>query len=321
MSTGIKPSPRSLPATPWGILPPRLRVLYVTTPSRTGAWLAEAFAGDSACEVQLEEAHGATAGFEQLREVLFDAVLVSHQPGQLDALAFVDGLRAGGAEEPLLVLGQPSEQEMSALCYEAGADGYICVNTATTRCVLWIVARATERHQLIRENRRLQQAERHRQQFEQHEAEHLLSEQRGLARDSQGPCDADDGESKTAISAGLGDRIANAPETPKLAGPLREHYREMLRAHVIMGSGNLAAEMGELAEMLATARATAPQTMQLHVQVLEELVHGLGNRSARHVLSRADLLLLDVLVHLAERYRIRSDEGAAIGPPAAAPEH
>jgi DNA-binding NarL/FixJ family response regulator len=296
-------------------------VWYVTTASRTGAWLAEAFAGDSACEVQLEEAHGAAAGFERLREVLFDAVLVSHQPGQLDALAFVDGLRAGGAEEPLLVLGQPSEQEMSALCYEVGADAYICVNTATTRCVLWIVARATERHQLIRENRRLQHAERHRLQFEQHEAERLLSEQRGLARDSQGSCELDSGDSNTAISAGLGDRIARAPDAPQLAEPLRLHYREMLRAHVIMGSGNLAGEMGELAEMLATARATAPQTMRLHVQVLEELVHGLGNRSARHVLSRADLLLLDVLVHLAERYRLHAEEAAPPDPPATAPEH
>jgi hypothetical protein len=79
--------------------------------------------------------------------------------------------------------------------------------------------------------------------------------------------------------------------------------------------------MGELAEMLATARATAPQTMRLHVQVLEELVHGLGNRSARHVLSRADLLLLDVLVHLAERYRLHAEEAAPPDPPATAPEH
>ncbi|MEX2114350.1 MAG: hypothetical protein WD845_14245 [Pirellulales bacterium] len=310
MSTSVKHSPRTLPATPWGILPPRMRVLYVTTPLRTGGWLAEAFASDSACAMHLEEAHGATAGLERLREVVFDAVLVSHQPGQLDALAFVDGLRAGGAEEPLVVLGQPSEQELSALCYEVGADAYVCVNTATTRSVLWIVARATERHHLIRENRRLLQAERHRLQFEQHEAQRLLTEQRGLARDSQGACDED---SATCEAGFLGSRAARVCDAPPLAEPLRDHYREMLRAHVIMGSGNLTSEMGELAEMLAGARATAPQTMQLHVQVLEELVQGLGNRSARHVLSRADLLLLEVLVHLAERYRLRADATAAVG--------
>src|SRR6202043_576546 len=109
---------RSLPATPWGLLPPRMRVLHITTPRRTGAWLAEAFASDSACEVTLEVATGAAAGLARLRETVYDAVLVSHEPGELDALNLLDGLRAGGAEEPLIVLGQPSEQELAALCYE-----------------------------------------------------------------------------------------------------------------------------------------------------------------------------------------------------------
>src|SRR6478672_4414921 len=143
MRTTSKESTRSLPATPWGILPPRMSVLYVGTSRRTGSWLAEAFAGDSACQVTVEEVVGAAAGLARLREQAFDALLVTHEPAELDALAFLDALRAGGSEEPLLVLGQPSEQEMAALCYEAGADAYVCVNTATTRTLLWIVARAT----------------------------------------------------------------------------------------------------------------------------------------------------------------------------------
>ena len=48
--------------------------------------------------------------------------------------------------------------------------------------------------------------------------------------------------------------------------------------------------------------------MQLHVSVLEELVQGLGNRSARHVINRADLLVLEVMGHLADGYRQRYDE-------------
>ena len=38
--------------------------------------------------------------------------------------------------------------------------------------------------------------------------------------------------------------------------------------------------------------------MQLHLHVLEELVHGLGARSTRHVMTRAGLLALEVTVHL-----------------------
>jgi len=45
--------------------------------------------------------------------------------------------------------------------------------------------------------------------------------------------------------------------------------------------------------------------MNLHLHVLEELVRGLGSRSTRHVMTRADLLALEVMVHLAEGYRQR----------------
>jgi hypothetical protein len=71
-----------------------MKVLYVTTLQRTGGWLAEAFAADSASDIQLEEAIGVTAGLAQLRDQVFDAVLVSHEPGCLDALDFVEGLPA-----------------------------------------------------------------------------------------------------------------------------------------------------------------------------------------------------------------------------------
>ena len=83
------------------------------------------------------------------------------------------------------------------------------------------------------------------------------------------------------------------------------HYREMLRAYVVMGAGNLADEMAALGQLLADAGVSAQQTMHLHVHVLEELVGSLGNRSARHVMKRADLLVLEVMAHLADGYRRR----------------
>jgi hypothetical protein len=212
-----------------------------------------------------------------LRDATFDAVLVSHEPGLLDALSLVDGLRGGGSEEPLIVLGETSDQEMAAQCYEAGADGYVCLRTATTRSVLWMVARAVERHQLLRENRHLRQTARHRTQFEHQEADRLLAEQWVLAGHE-----------------GSGEELPVA---------LRQHYCELLKAQVVMGTGNLGMELSQLAKKLAAESASGPQTVELHVGVLEELVRGLGNRSARHVMSRADLLLLELLVQLAEQYR------------------
>jgi hypothetical protein len=102
-------------------------------------------------------------------------------------------------------------------------------------------------------------------------------------------------------------------EESSLAGlptELAEHYRELLRAYVIMGSGNLACELTRLADLLATAGITPQQTMGLHLHVLEELVHGLGARSTRHVMTRADLLVMEIMIHLAEGYRRRYLERA-----------
>jgi DNA-binding NarL/FixJ family response regulator len=290
----------------WQSLPARMRVLYITTYHRTGGWLAEAFAADSAVDVVLEEAVGVTAGLARLRDEAFDAVLVSHEPAELDALDLLEGLRTGGTEEPLIVMGAQSEQELAPLCYEVGADAYVCVNATTTRNLIWIVARAVERHRLVRDNRRLAQAEQHRLRLEHEEAQRLLEEQRGLIRDLEALQDSGGEPRETGPSAHATISRHAAVETPiELPEQLGHHYRELLRAYVIMGSGNLASEMSVLAELLVSAGVSARQTLQLHLQVLEELVRGLGSRSARHVMTRADLLVLEVMVHLSEGYRER----------------
>jgi len=167
-------------AVPWGMIPPTLRVLYITSRQRTGGWLAEAFAADSASEILLDQVIGSAAGMSRLRDETFDAVLVSDVPGELDAMELIEGYRAGGAEEPIIVLGTQSEQEMSIVCYEVGADAYVCVNTTTTRNLIWVVVRAVQRHQMVRENRRLKQTEQARLQREHEEAERLLEQQRVL---------------------------------------------------------------------------------------------------------------------------------------------
>jgi DNA-binding response OmpR family regulator len=285
-----------LPATPWGLLPPRMRVLFITGAGRTGGWLAEAFAADSASEVLLDEILGVQNGLARLRDELYDAVLVSHGSDDLDALDLLDAIRAGSSDEqPIVILGDQSEQEMSTYCYEAGGDAYVCVDTTTTRSLIWIVARAMERNQLIADNRRLQQEQRNRLKREHEEAERLLAQQRAMVADLERIC-----------QSGLDGPKGREPDLPQ---SLLDHYRELLRAYVIMGSGNLSEEMNRLADLLAWAHLSAQQAMQLHLFVLEELVRGLGSRSARHVMNRADMLILEVMIHLADRYRTRYMEG------------
>jgi len=295
--------------TPIGGLPARMKVLYITTPRRTGDWLAEAFATDSASRILLKEVVGESAGLERLRDEVFDAVLLSHEPGELDALDLVEGLRAGGNEEPMILLGRESPQHLEALCYEVGADDYCCVSETTVRGLLWKFARAIEQLQLRRENRRLVQAERQRLQQEHQEAERLLDQQRALITDLQGLSEGGvvaDSEESASVEGCLAQTATIRIDSPdSLPTPLIAHYRELLRTYVIMGVGNLTQEMAELAELLAMSGVSAQRAMQLHVWVLEELVQGLGTRSARHVMNRADLLVLEMLGHLADGYRRR----------------
>lgn len=304
-SSAVKP-PRSAPAAvPLGTLPTQMRLLYIATHQRTGAWLAEAFAHDSATEVSLDEALGMTHGLALLREEAYDAVLVSHEPGLLDALELTEALRAGGSDEPLILLGAQSEQELAPAAFEAGADAYVCVHTTTTRSLIWITARAMERHRLIRDNRRLSQAEQHRLQSEHVETQRLLDEQRSLLRDLESLTRG--APAAPAIERRRRDAADDVRATflVDLPPALVRHYHELMRSYVIMGSGNLGDDMARMAELMADAEITAPETMQLHVCVLEEMVRGLGSRSARHVMSRADLLILEVMVHLSEVYRRR----------------
>ncbi len=296
--------PHSTNRDPRPSIPGRLKVLYVTTLHRSSQWLTEAFASDSAAVVVVKETVGVTAGLALLRDEVFDVVVVYHEPGVLDALDFVEGLRTGGHEEPMIVLGDEPPQSFEALVYEVGGDAYCSMKQTTTRSLLWEFSRAIRRYEMVRENRRLVEAERQRLASEHAEAERLLAEQRSLLGELES-IDGGDVADTEVLGTDLG--VANAASTYRHPMPasLVSHYRSLLQTYVVMGSGNLSDEMDALAEVLIDGQVSAQQVMQLHVEVLECMIHGLGRRSARHVMNRADLLVLEVTVHLAEGYRLR----------------
>lgn len=301
MNSASRERTDELPATPWGELPPRMRVLFIAGTARTAGWLAEAFAADMATAIELCEATGVAAGLAQLRDELFDAVLISHEGEGLDALALLDAVRAGSCDEqPIVVLGSQSSEEMTPLCYEAGADDYVCTLSTTTRTLIWKVARAVERHRLLAKNRRLENEHQHRLRIDQDEAIRLLGHQRGLL------ANVDRQRRESAEARGdLALEENDFSNCPNLPDSLVGHYRELLRAYVIMGSGNLSQELSRLADLLTSAAVTATQAMQLHLFVLEDVIRGLGSRSARHVTNRANLLVMELIVNLSEGYRDR----------------
>jgi len=85
---------------------------------------------------------------------------------------------------------------------------------------------------------------------------------------------------------------------------------------VLMGSGSIASEISEMADRIVATRIPPHEALQLHLRSVEGLVKGLGNRSARHVMARADLLAVEMMTHLA--HRSQGTTGAAATTSAAA---
>lgn len=290
-----------LPQAPWGALPRAVRVLYVTTSGEPADWLRELLGADNCLCVEMEEVFGVNAALARLRKESFDAVLVHHLPGKLDALTFVEAHRASGAANAVLVFSDQPEQEFAPLAYEVGADVYLHIASAGPRQVIWLLARAIEWHRLVSENHRLTQCERQRLRLEHGEAERLLAQQRGLVTGLEDVARSNSIVAKTDHEPG---RSASANDAPlDVPGSLVNHYTDLLRAHVIMGSGNLAWETAAVVDALEKLNLPIPRVMQLHLHAVEATLRGLGSRSSRHVMSRADLLVLEIMTQLAERYR------------------
>ena len=272
-------------------------MLYVTTGDHPTAWLRECFASDTATDITVHEALGSGEGLASLREASFDAVVVRHHPPDLDAIAFVEAMRASGAEDALVVVGHLSDEDSAFLCCEAGADEYLPLELATPRRLFWVVARAIEWRRVARENRRLGEQERHRLRLEHGEAERLLAQQRDLINGLE------ELTRTSPLEPTIGPAGEPAPIPLDVPSSLVGHYVGLLRAQIIMGSGNLAAETSAVVDSLHALRLPVARVMQVHLHALETTLRGLGSRSSRHVMARADLLVLEVMMQLAERYR------------------
>ena len=164
---------------------------------------------------------------------------------------------------------------MADVCYEHGADGYVCINSATTRSLVWQIVRAAERYRLQTENRRLRRLEQNLRQHEQQEALETLSQIQAIAHDGSG------------LQADPSDLLVS-------------EIRETLRAYIIMGSGSLHADAQQLVELSIQLGCDARCVLTAITRAVEEMLRGLGRRSARHVMHRAHLLTIELMTRLAE---------------------
>ena len=228
-------------------------------------------------------------------------------------LALVLAVRGAGCDDPILMLAEEPDDAQWKAAHAACADVLVTRRGWDSPALVPAVARAMERAHLLRENQRFTAADRRRLVRERDEAENLLLQQRQIleALEKQSAID-----SIADAASGMAHQETRAP-AGSLPADVETYYQELLRTYVIMGSGNLGTEIGKLVAFLACAELSPRQALELHLQRVEQLVRGLGNRSTRHVMARADLLALELMIHLGEHYQRRgwgmSRDGGAAG--------
>ena len=240
---------------------------------------------------------------EALREESHDCLLVADDQaaGSFDALEAVNAVRAAGYDDPIVLLAQSATDELWLRATELQCTVLTSPGSWESRALVPMILTEVRRSELQRDNYRLTLAQHRRLLRERDETEYLLDQQRQILQELHGlveQCDTDD----AAAAATSGDPPGTTPDVVSSEEVCR-FYDELLRTHVMMGSGRLSSEITRLVELFATARVSPRDALGMHLQRVEKLVRGLGSRSSRHVLSRADLLALELIIQLGECYR------------------
>ncbi|MCP4193984.1 MAG: response regulator [Planctomycetaceae bacterium] len=229
----------------------------------------------------LTETPSLTLALEKLREETFDAVLLDTDADSRDCQSLIDAIRAGSHDhQAVILLGEETDSPLATHCYESGADGFVAVQTTIPRELIWQIARAAERGQLRAENWNLRRRQQRLQSMESDEVLRLTAELESIIR--------------------LGAPITELDHHSCSADDqwLERELRELIQAHVIMGSGNLRQEMDRFLDQLHQSHLTRYSVMTKYTTVLRSVLEDLGSRSSRHVYNRGNLLLLDLILKL-----------------------
>jgi DNA-binding NarL/FixJ family response regulator len=289
-------------------LPTRLRLLCIGSVEPSWVSLTLQLDALGCVEPNFKWVSTANDALALLRDESFDCLLVRtnlgrHGPVE-DGLSLARGIRAGGCADPLVIVTLSTNDDTWAEALKMNVDLLVSAKGWESSALVPAIQRAVERGRLFHEIDRLTAADRRRLVRERDEADYLLQQQRQILAAFERLEEHDQNEGGVPL-----DNAALSPVGRRHAASIPlpvefdEYYQELLRTYVIMGSGNLVAEIMKLADLLSQAGFAPQQVLDLHLARVERLVGGLGNRSTRHVMARADLLALELMIHLGESYR------------------
>lgn len=302
-----------LSAPPASGLPPEFRLLCVgpTEPDWIGLTLQLDAVGCH--DPKFKWVSTASETMTLLRKETFDCIVIECWSTSLDdvrwdAPALLSAIRASGCSDPVVLLtGEPDDGLTVEAC---NAHCEILVSKAvwSSRALVNVIQQSIKLMETSRQNHHHVVANHRRLVRERNEADHLLRQQRDIISEleaitmgvSEQQDDGDHVQSATGDDSPLPIR---KKQTIQIPDKIKTYYHELLRTYVIMGSGNLVGEIAQLASVLAEVGLSPRDTLSLHLEQVERLVSGLGNRSSRHVMSRADLLALELVIHIGECYQ------------------
>jgi len=313
-----KSSPRKSSPFDENTFPARLRLLCIGPQEPNWISLTLKLDAEGCLEPQFRWVSTSTEAIALLREESFDCILLEHLTLMPDPLTgksqyqpdlLIRAIRASGCDDPILVLSTSLRDENWIQYCKLDCEVLVSGQTWESQALVTMIEKSMNRVDLLRANHQFEITHHRRLIRERDEADHLLSEQRkilealgDLVQDERGEHRSADVESPKESHSLQQTKLRHSITIPE---SVRDFYQELLRTYVIMGSGNLGDEIGELAELICMAGLDPQEALELHLERVETLVNGLGNRSARHVMSRADLLALELMIHLAESYQKR----------------
>jgi hypothetical protein len=292
-------------ALPQSGLPDRFRMLCVGP--KEPDWIGMALQLDAAgChDPRLRWASTSAEAMTILRSETFECLVVAEDKraegsaaengSKWDAVGLIQAIRASGCDDPLIYLSAVADDRATTTVCHLRCDWLVSESVWNSQALITVIQRAIQNTDTVRQNHQLAVANHRRLVRERDEADQLLRQQRDIISELEA----------LAHRRPMTDENGNETKQPVIPIPeeIKRFYQELLRTYVIMGSGNLGGEIGELAKILAELRLSPRDTLGLHLERVEELVRGLGNRSTRHVMARADLLAIELIIHLGECYQ------------------
>lgn len=274
-------------------LPMQLRVLCYSLTEPSWDRLAVRLQESGCREPRFQWTDNARQSLVRLRAESFDLVLAfveSHdQEAMRNTLSIAQAMRTSGQDDAFLIVTDSCRDSDASQLLGLNCELLVTDGLWASGAVLPAICKAVAQVDVQRDNQRLGTAHHRRVMLERDEALRLLQQQREMIEARQ-------------FAPGHSESERAEPVPDSVLESIQPLYDELLRTFVIMGSGSLETEIADLVELMDVAGFGPHEALQLHLKRVESLVSGLGQRSSRHVMSRADVMALELMTNLADRF-------------------